>query len=39
VWAFRNEYPGVAAIIGGCTVFIALAVHTLYAASRTRVRV
>lgn len=34
VWLFRSEYPGVAALIGGAIVFIALAVHTVYAASR-----
>lgn len=33
VWVFMNEYPGVPALIGGSAVFIALAVHTLYAAS------
>jgi drug/metabolite transporter (DMT)-like permease len=33
VWIFMNEYPGIPALIGGATVFIALAVHTLYAAS------
>ena len=32
VWLFRNEYPGVAALIGGGVVFSALAIHTLYAA-------
>ena len=37
VWVFRNEYPGVAALIGGLIVFVALAVHTVYAASRSRV--
>ena len=36
VWAFRSEYPGVSALIGGAVVFVALAVHTLYAAARTR---
>ena len=35
VWAFMGEYPGVPALIGGTAVFIALAVHTLYAASRS----
>jgi drug/metabolite transporter (DMT)-like permease len=34
VWKFGNEYPGVAALIGGSIVFVALAVHTVYAASR-----
>jgi drug/metabolite transporter (DMT)-like permease len=34
VWAFMNEYPGVPALIGGSVVFLALAVHTVYAASR-----
>ena len=33
VWLFMNEYPGVPALIGGATVFVALAVHTLYVAS------
>ena len=33
VWIFMNEYPGVPALIGGSIVFIALAVHTVYAAS------
>ena len=35
VWIFVNEYPGVPALIGGSTVFVALAAHTVYAASRT----
>jgi drug/metabolite transporter (DMT)-like permease len=35
VWAFMGEYPGVPALIGGTTVFVALATHTLYASSRT----
>ncbi len=35
VWMFMKEYPGVSALIGGAVVFVALAVHTLYAASRT----
>jgi drug/metabolite transporter (DMT)-like permease len=35
VWLVKNEYPGVSALIGGSVVFIALAVHTVYAASRT----
>lgn len=35
VWVFMSEYPGVPALIGGSAVFIALAVHTVYAASRT----
>jgi drug/metabolite transporter (DMT)-like permease len=34
VWIFMDEYPGVPALIGGSVVFVALAVHTLYAASR-----
>ena len=34
VWIFMDEYPGVPALIGGSIVFVALAVHTLYAASR-----
>jgi drug/metabolite transporter (DMT)-like permease len=34
VWIFVAEYPGVPALIGGSIVFVALAVHTLYAASR-----
>ncbi len=33
VWIFMSEYPGIPALIGGATVFIALAAHTLYAAS------
>lgn len=35
VWVFLGEYPGVPALIGGCTVFVALAAHTVYASSRT----
>jgi drug/metabolite transporter (DMT)-like permease len=35
VWIFMNEYPGVPALIGGATVFVALATHTVYAAART----
>jgi drug/metabolite transporter (DMT)-like permease len=35
VWVFMSEYPGVPALIGGSAVFIALAVHTVYAASRS----
>jgi drug/metabolite transporter (DMT)-like permease len=35
VWIFMDEYPGVAALIGGAVVFAALAVHTVYASSRT----
>jgi drug/metabolite transporter (DMT)-like permease len=38
VWLFLNEYPGVPALIGGGIVFVALAVHTVYASSRTAVR-
>lgn len=34
VWIFVSEYPGVPALIGGSAVFIALAAHTIYAASR-----
>jgi drug/metabolite transporter (DMT)-like permease len=34
VWIFVSEYPGVPALIGGSAVFIALAAHTVYAASR-----
>jgi drug/metabolite transporter (DMT)-like permease len=34
VWIFVAEYPGVPALIGGSIVFVALALHTLYAASR-----
>lgn len=34
VWVFVSEYPGVPALIGGLTVFVALAAHTVYAASR-----
>lgn len=33
VWIFMNEYPGVPALVGGSIVFIALAAHTVYAAS------
>ncbi len=39
VWLFRSEYPGVAALIGGSIVFVALAVHTVYAASRASANV
>lgn len=35
VWIFVSEYPGVPALIGGSAVFVALAAHTVYAASRT----
>ncbi|MCU1396154.1 MAG: EamA family transporter [Ilumatobacteraceae bacterium] len=35
VWVFMGEYPGIAALIGGTTVFVALAAHTVYASSRT----
>jgi drug/metabolite transporter (DMT)-like permease len=35
VWIFVDEYPGVPALIGGTIVFIALAAHTIYAASRS----
>ena len=35
VWIFVDEYPGVPALIGGTIVFVALAVHTVYAASRS----
>lgn len=35
VWMFMSEYPGVPALIGGATVFVALAAHTVYASSRT----
>ena len=35
VWVFDSEYPGMPALIGGSIVFIALAAHTVYAASRT----
>ncbi|MEO7371793.1 MAG: DMT family transporter, partial [Ilumatobacteraceae bacterium] len=34
VWVFVSEYPGVSALVGGSAVFIALAAHTVYAASR-----
>jgi drug/metabolite transporter (DMT)-like permease len=34
VWIFVDEYPGVPALIGGAVVFAALAIHTVYAASR-----
>jgi drug/metabolite transporter (DMT)-like permease len=33
VWIFMDEYPGIPALIGGSIVFIALAAHTVYAAS------
>jgi drug/metabolite transporter (DMT)-like permease len=32
VWLFRNEYPGVPALIGGGAVFVALAAHTVSAS-------
>ncbi len=35
VWAFRDEYPGVAGFIGGGVVFTALAVHTILLARRS----
>ena len=35
VWIFVSEYPGVPALVGGSAVFVALAAHTVYAASRT----
>lgn len=35
VWVFVSEYPGVAALIGGSIVFVALAIHTVYAARVT----
>jgi drug/metabolite transporter (DMT)-like permease len=35
VWIFVDEYPGVPALIGGTIVFVALAAHTIYAASRS----
>ena len=35
VWIFVSEYPGVPALVGGCLVFVALAAHTMYAASRS----
>ena len=38
VWIFINEYPGVPALIGGSTVFVALAAHTIYASSRGEAR-
>jgi drug/metabolite transporter (DMT)-like permease len=34
VWIFVSEYPGIPALIGGSAVFIALAAHTVYAASK-----
>ena len=34
VWIFKNEYPGVAGLVGGGVVFTALAAHTVYAARR-----
>jgi drug/metabolite transporter (DMT)-like permease len=37
VWLFRNEYPGVPALIGGAVVFTALAVHTVYASRQEAV--
>lgn len=33
VWAFADEYPGVAGLVGGAIVFVTLAVHTVVAAS------
>jgi drug/metabolite transporter (DMT)-like permease len=38
VWIFVSEYPGIPALIGGSTVFVALAAHTVYASSRTDAR-
>jgi drug/metabolite transporter (DMT)-like permease len=35
VWIFVSEYPGVPALVGGIVVFVALATHTMYAASRS----
>jgi drug/metabolite transporter (DMT)-like permease len=35
VWIFVSEYPGIPALIGGSVVFVALAAHTMYAASRS----
>ena len=35
VWIVVSEYPGVPALIGGSMVFVALATHTVYAASRS----
>jgi len=35
VWIFVSEYPGVPALIGGGIVFVALALHTIYAASKS----
>jgi drug/metabolite transporter (DMT)-like permease len=35
VWIFVSEYPGVPALIGGSAVFVSLAAHTMYAASRS----
>jgi drug/metabolite transporter (DMT)-like permease len=35
VWAFHGEYPGVSGLIGGSVVFVALAVHTVVAASKS----
>jgi drug/metabolite transporter (DMT)-like permease len=37
VWLRKDEYPGVSALIGGSVVFVALAVHTLYASNRSAV--
>jgi drug/metabolite transporter (DMT)-like permease len=37
VWIFVSEYPGVPALIGGSVVFVALAAHTVYAASRAEI--
>jgi drug/metabolite transporter (DMT)-like permease len=34
VWIFMDEYPGVPALIGGCTVFVALLAHTIYASKQ-----
>jgi drug/metabolite transporter (DMT)-like permease len=32
VWAFKNEYPGIAGFVGGGIVFAALAIHTIVVA-------
>lgn len=35
VWVFKDEYPGVPALIGAGIVFGALAAHTVYASSQS----
>jgi drug/metabolite transporter (DMT)-like permease len=38
VWAFKDEYPGVPAFVGGSIVFIALAIHTVVLSRRQALR-